>query len=175
MRQGWERTLPGKIVLTIARDGVELLQVVEVEPMQHAQVGYLHGAHDGVPPAPTAAPTRWTIVADDEGRLPLQWPAPGSPQWIAIPVWSPSERDVDLLLRFYLGLRLWVDNTQAYETATVPFHYRGTEDFASLVPVTVHLTAGLHWLVADVSRARARWGFGVIATQASGVRFTTAP
>jgi hypothetical protein len=167
VRQGWEDTLPGDVVHTIAREGVPLLVVKRVVPMTAPTVAWVwRGPLDGDgPPLPPDRADGWIRGTSTDGRFAVDEVLHGGPGFIAIPLRSDADRRVTLLLCHYLALRVWLDDELVYRGAVVPFQYRGTEDFPSLNPLTVDVDPRTRWLIADLTHARQHWKFGVYAEE----------
>ncbi len=168
VRQGWERTMPGEVVHRIEREGVPLLEIRRVAPMHSPQTGFVRlkdeGDADAAPPPPTESePERWLPIRAHNGRFDIDAALHGRPGYLAIRVAATEEREVGLILSYYLGLRAWLGDTLIFEGQVVPFHYRGTENFPSLLPLRVRVTEAPQWFIADVSKARQHWKFGVYA------------
>jgi predicted small integral membrane protein len=180
VRQGWETLLPGPVVHTVEREGVPLLVIRKVDPIDamegawlrrlpHAVQGPLH------PRAGLSVSEGWRPVAAVDGVIDTsaQWAEPG-PTLMAVRIDSPRAQQLRLWLRYYWGMRAWLDGELLYEGDVVPFQYRATHDFPSLVPLSAHVGAGTHWLVLDLTRIHWPRGIGVYFPAAQELR-TPAP
>ncbi|MEM6994780.1 MAG: glycosyltransferase family 39 protein [Myxococcota bacterium] len=171
VRQGWESTVPGEVVHTIARRGVPLLEIRRAVPMVRPRVAYVwRGRNEAGLPAPPDRVPGWAVVESDDGRFDIDAVLQGRPGFIAVGLRTPTRAPTRLLLCHYLGLTAWLDGREIYDRKTVPFQYRATENFPSVNPVFIPSEPGVHWLVADVTEARQHWKFGVYAP-ASDVEF----
>ena len=165
VRQGWERAMPGEVVHRIERGGVPLLEIRRVNALEPARTIWVHRGHADTPPPP---PTRdddpaWTRVTSASGAYDLG-ALVGGPGFVAVRLQS-EHPTVPLLWRYYEGLRIWSDDAVVFEASVVPFQHRGTENFPSVMPITVPGGQGT-WLVVDVSQTRQYWSFGVYAPAA---------
>ncbi len=167
VRQGWEELLPGPVAHTIEREGVPLLVIREVDPIVGIEEAWLRRL-----PAPVDGPLHprpgmslsegWRRVEAVDGVVDTtaQWPEPG-PTVMAVRLESPRAQELRLWLRHYWGMRAWLDGELLHESDAVPFQYRATRDFPSLLPLTARVEAGTHWLVLDLSRIHWPRGIGV--------------
>ena len=165
VRQGWEKTLPGEVVHRIEREGVPLLEIRRVNPHTPAAVAYVRpwsGAEP--PPAPSGREDPdWTRIEAREGAFDLQAALGGEPGYVALRLSATEAGSVPLIWRYYLGLRVWSPGALEYEGEVVPFQYRGTENFPSVMPISVSVADEPTWILTDVSRTRQQWSFGVYA------------
>ena len=166
VRQGWEETLPGTVVHTIEREGVPLLEIRRVVPMTQPRVAFVRpgAVSDGHPPSPDRD-GGWIRIESQDGRFDVDSILHGEPGVIAIAFETKSPGPVSLFMCHYLGLTVWIDGERRYDRKTVPFEYRATEGFPSVNPLAFDVTPAMHWFVADVTRARQHWGFGLYAPQ----------
>lgn len=163
VRQGWETTLPGEVVHEIEREGVPLLQIRRVAAMQGPRVAWLRpGAFESNAPT-DPADEGWTRLDGDGGRFDVGAHLRGGPGTLAIELRSSDPSEVTLLSCHYLGATVVLDDRVLYSAPEVPFHYRGTENFPSLLPLRTSMSAGRHWLLVDVSNIRQAWKYGVYA------------
>lgn len=168
VRQGWEQTMPGEVVHRIERQGVPLLEIRRVDPMHGPRTGFVRPkvAADGDErprPPGDGELDGWQPIEAHDGRFDIDAALHGQPGYLAVAMAAENELDVRLVLNYYLGLRAWLGDALIYQGDVVPFHYRGTENFPSLVPVRAPVQAGSTWFIADVSRTRQHWQFGLYA------------
>lgn len=167
VRQGWETLLPGEVVHTIEREGVPLLVIRKVEPIDRIEGAWmkrLPSRPDGPshPRAGMSASEGWRPVAAADGVIDTKqlWPERGATV-MAVRIDSAEARTAQLWLRYYWGMRAWLNGQLLYEGDVVPFQYRATRDFPSLLPLQGELRAGTNWLVLDLSRIHWPRGIGV--------------
>ena len=166
VRQGWEETLSGEVVHRIERDGTPILKIRRVDPLTHPQAVFIRPKlpdETGPPLDPSTEPERWTKISATGTRFAVDQHLDGGPGYVAIPFRTTEAGQLRLILVYYLALEAWVDGTRVFSGQVVPFHYRGTEDFPSLLPLPVPATGEVQWFLADVSEIRQFWKFGVFA------------
>jgi hypothetical protein len=167
VRQGWEQTLPGDVVHTIAREGVPLLEIRRVVAMTRPTEAWVLPESSEGPPLPPDERSGWIHGTSTDGRFAVDEVLHGEPGFIAIPLRADTDRRATLLLCYYLGLTVWIDGELVHRGDVVPFHYRGTEDFPSLHPLAIDVGPSTRWLIADLTHARQHWKFGVYAPRGS--------
>lgn len=173
VRQGWETHLPGKVVHRIEREGVPLLEIRKVDPMTATPRGYLYRASD--------PSTGWQPLEAQRGQFVVEeLLEPKEQAWLAIPLQASGRATARVYASFYWGATISLldaDGTQTllYDEREVPFHYRATEYFPSLVPLDVPLIPGTQWLVIDLRRIRPDWHVGVYAPATTSMSWGTEP
>jgi len=159
VRQGWEDILPGEVVHTIAREGVPLLVVKKIDPMAALTDAWLRPA-EGAEFRPFRA--AW-------GRLPTESAGLGPGARAAIALDSPRPQRVRLYLRVQGGLRVWSSGRVVLDIDRVPFRYRASTVFPSLLPLDLELAPGRTWLHLDLDRVAAAKGVGLYFPAAHGL------
>ena len=114
--------------------------------------------------APVDSPHEgWTRLDAVGGRFDVGAHLQGGPGTLAIELHADEIAEVPLVSCHYLGATVMLDDRVLYSAPEVPFHYRGTENFPSLVPLQTRLSPGQHWLLVDVTDIRQAWKYGVYA------------
>lgn len=165
VRQGWESTLPGEVVRRIERDGVVLQEIRRVEPHTPVPVAYVRAWDSEIPPPPPTSTTdpSWTRIESHSGAFDLDRTLHGQPGFLAVRLSARTGTAVKLIWRYYLGLTVWSGNERVFQGSVVPFQYRGTENFPSVMPLEVPAGPDPTWILVDVSKTRQIWSFGIYA------------
>lgn len=151
VRQGWEDILPGAVVHTIEREGVPLLVIKKVEPMAAMTHAWLRLGPDA---SWQAHPARW-------GRLPTE-ALPTSPtSRIAIALDSPRAQRGRVYLRIGGAVRVRWRGEPQVDWPRVPYVYRASTTFPSLIPLDLDLSAGRGWLEIDLAGVAVDKGVGL--------------
>jgi hypothetical protein len=174
VRQGWEDTLPGEVVHTIDREDTPLLVIKRVAPIAAARVAWSWSHAKGDPAEPPRPPpsSMWQPVPVAAGQIVLDaLMQPGDPLVLSIPIEVDATTTTRFYLRYYHGLRVWLADRLLWDAEAVPFAYRGSHRFPSLVPLDVALEPGQHWIHIELDRIYVPWGFGLYAVQSPAFRF----
>ena len=172
VRQGWEDTLPGAIVHTVEREGTPLLVIKRIDPIAPARAAWSWSRPDGARPLQPPPRSTWEPVPIADGEIVLaDLMQRGDPLVLSIPIEVDTPTTARVYLRYYHGLRVWLANQLVWDSEAVPFEYRGSHRFPSLVPLDLALEPGHHWIHLDLSRIYVPWGFGLYAVRDPAFRF----
>ncbi len=155
VRQGWEDYLPGAVLHTIEREGVPLLVVKRLEPMEAASAAQIRGR---------AGEWRAAVLADtvflvEEGD-----------QELALPLARERAGPATLYLRYRGGMRVWREGQVILDLPRVTGHMVASIEFPGLVRLDLDLPAGTTWLRLDLTRVAYRHELGVYYPAASALR-----
>jgi len=173
VRQGWETLLPGKVVHRIEREGVPLLEIRKVDPMTAVPAGYLYRE--------TQAARGWQPITAHRGQFEVEsLLEPREGAWLAMPIDAARAETLRIHGVFYWGAKISLvheDGTQRllYDEREVPFHYRATEHFPSLVPLELPVARGTQWLLVDIRKVRKDWHIGFYSPDSPTTGWGTAP
>lgn len=160
VRQGWEDILPGEVVHTISREDTPLLVVKKIDPMAALTAGWVRPAADAA----------WRPLAAAWGRLPLETLALSPGARAAVVLESPRAQRARVYLRVQGGVRVRVDGAVVLDLDRVPFRYRASTVFPSLLPLELELAAGRNLVELELDRVVTGKGVGLYWPAALGLR-----